>query len=162
MVLDARDQNLLTLLEQVLLDRPYMHDIADVFVKSRIDSHMLRADSESLAMLILVFDVEHEWDASWILAHHFLEEAHRQVDALDYKRLVALVEGIDHLGQLLGHQTALLFVALESDPVFRSVLALLCGNRRACFVRGAEKRRVVLLLQKVSHDVSHRVSREDR
>ena len=34
------------------------------------------------------------------------------MDALDYEGLVALVEGIDDLGQLLGDQTALLFVPL--------------------------------------------------
>ena len=98
MVLDARDQNLLTFLQQVLLNRPYMHDIADVFVESWIDCHMLSAHSESFTMLILIFDVKYEWDARGILAHHFPEEAHRQVYALDYERLVALVEGIYHLG----------------------------------------------------------------
>ena len=76
-VLDARDQNLLTLLEQVLLNRSNMSDITDVFVESWIDCHVLRPNSKSLTMLILIFDVEDEGDARRVLAHHFLEEAHR-------------------------------------------------------------------------------------
>ena len=118
MVLDPRDENLLALLEQVLLDRSDVSDVADVLVEPRIDGHVLGADGKSFAMFVLVLDVENERDARGILAHHLLQEAHRQMDTLHDERLVSLVERVDDFREFFGHERALLLVAFERDPVF--------------------------------------------
>ena len=103
-ILDSRDQNLLALLEQVLLNSSDVRNVAYVLVEPRIDGHVLGADRESFAMFVLVLNVEDERNARRILAHHLLQEAHCQVDALHNQRLVSLVEMIDDFCEFFGHQ----------------------------------------------------------
>jgi hypothetical protein len=86
-----------------------------LLVETWVNGHVLGADSEPLTVLVLIFYVKHEWDARGVLGHHFLDEAHRQVHALDNQRLVALVALVDDFGQFFCHKCALFFVALESD-----------------------------------------------
>ena len=74
---------LLTLLEQVLLNCSNVLYVADVLVELRVDGHMLRAYCKALTVLVLVLYIEDEGDARRILAHHFFQEAHGQVDSLD-------------------------------------------------------------------------------
>ena len=72
MVFDTGDQDLLTFLEQVLLDSPNMQDVANVLVELWIDGHVLSSHGEPLTMFVLVLDVEHERNTRWILSHHLL------------------------------------------------------------------------------------------
>ena len=118
MVFDAGNQNLLALLQQVILDRPDVLDVADVLVEAWVNGHVLGADSEPFTVLVLVFDVENEWDASGVFGHHFLQETHRQVHALDNQRLVALVALVYDLGEFFCDECALFLVTLESDLLF--------------------------------------------
>lgn len=85
MVFDPRNEDFFTFFEQVFLDRPNMLNIADVLVKSRINSHVLSSDSEPFSMLVLVLDVEYKRDAGRVLGHHLFEEAWRQVHSLHYE-----------------------------------------------------------------------------
>ena len=72
MVFDTGDQDLLTFLEQVLLNGPNMQDVANVLVELWIDGHVLSSHGKSLTMFVLVLDVEHERNTRWILSHHLL------------------------------------------------------------------------------------------
>ena len=118
MVFDSRDEDFFTFLKKILLNSANMLDVADVLIEARVDSHVLGAHREALPVLVLVFYVQNEGDARRVLAHHFFQEAHREVDALDHQRLIALVEAVDHLSELFCHKRALLLVALQSDPIF--------------------------------------------
>ena len=104
MILDSWDQDFFTFLEEVFLDRSYVLYVIDVLVESRVDCHVFGAHCKSLSMLVLVLNVEDEWDAGWILAHHFLQEAHGQMDTLNDKRLIAPVEMIYHFCKLFCHE----------------------------------------------------------
>ena len=117
-ILNAWDQNFLALLQQILLNRSDVRNVAYILVESRVDSHVFGSHRKPFTVLIFVLDVEDEGDARRILAHHFLQKAHSQMDALDDQRLVPLVERFDDFGELLGYQRALLLVAVERDPVF--------------------------------------------
>ena len=83
-VLDARDQNLFAFLQEVLLDRADVLDVTDVLVEARINGHVFGPHSESFPVLVLIFYVQNEGDASRVLPHHLLEEAHRQVNSFDH------------------------------------------------------------------------------
>lgn len=115
-VLDARHKHLFALLEQVLLNSADVLNVADVLVESWVNGHVFGTHGESLPMLVLVFDIENEGDAGWILAHHLFEEPSRQVDPFNDQRLVALVKRVYHFGELFGDQRALLLIALERRP----------------------------------------------
>ena len=117
-ILDARNQDFFALLQQVLLNRSDVLNVADVLVELWIDGHVLGANSESLTMLVLVLDVQNERDARWILAHHFLEEAHGQVNAFNDKRLISPIKVINDFCKFFRNKRALLFVSFECDPVF--------------------------------------------
>ena len=71
MVFDTRNQDLLTFLEQVLLDSPNMQDVANVLVELWVNGHVLSSHGEPLTMFVLVLDVEDKGNTSWILSHHF-------------------------------------------------------------------------------------------
>ena len=73
-ILNSRDQNFLSLLHQVVLDSAYMLNTADVLVEFRVNRHVLGSNSEALAMLVLILDVEHERYAGWVPSQHLLEE----------------------------------------------------------------------------------------
>lgn len=100
MILDPWDQNLFTLLKQVFLDRADVLNVTDILIESWVNGHVFCPNCKSFTVLVLVLDVEDKWDASWVSAHHLLHEIHSEVDALDHNRLVALVEGVDYLGEL--------------------------------------------------------------
>ena len=81
----------------MFLDDPDASHILDVLVKLRIDSHVLRADSEALFVFILICDADDEGNTRWVLLHHIEHEANRQVDTLDDDGLVASLEVINDL-----------------------------------------------------------------
>ena len=155
MVLDPRYENFFTFLQQVFLDRPNMLNVADVLVKSWINSHVLCPDSEPLPMLVLVLDVKDERDAGRVLGHHLFEETWCQVHYFHYKGFVALVKGVNHLGKFFGDQRTLLFVAFESHPRLAGILANVFRDCVSGLVSGAEQGWVILLFQKIAHHMSH-------
>ena len=77
-----------------------MLNIADILIEFRINGHVFGPDSKAFTVLVLILDVKNEWNASWILGHHFFEETHCQVDTLDNQRFVPLIKRIDHLCKL--------------------------------------------------------------
>ena len=133
-ILDSRNQDLLALLEQVLLDRANVLNVADVLVKLWVYSHVLGADGEALPVLILVLDVKYEWDARWVLRHHFFQKTHRKMHTLNNERLIAFVETVNNFGQLLCNQGRLLLVSFQSDPVLACILAILLRDHVASLV----------------------------
>ena len=137
-----------------------MLDVADVFVEFGVDGHVFGSDCEPLAMFVLVLDVEDKRDASWILSHHLLEETHSEMHTLYHQRLVSLVEVINHLGELLLNQGALLLISFESDPVLRGVLPLLERDLLSSLVGGAEEHGVLALFEEVAHHMSDGVRGE--
>ena len=98
MILDPRNQDLLTFLEQVLLDCANMLNITDVLVEFRVNGHVLSPDCKSFAMLVLVLNVENKRDAGRVFGHHLFDEAHSKMNSLYNERFVALVEAIDDFG----------------------------------------------------------------
>ena len=76
MILNSRDEDFLALFQEVLLNCPDVCNVTDVLVESWVNSHVLGSHGEPLSMLVLVFDVENEWNASWIFTHHLFEEVH--------------------------------------------------------------------------------------
>ena len=103
-ILYSWDENLFALFEQVLLDSANMLDIADILVKFRIDSHMLGSDCKSLSMLVLILNIEHKGDTSWIFCHHLLYKAHSKVDTFHNERLIALVKRVYYFRKLLRYE----------------------------------------------------------
>ena len=154
-VLNSWNQNLLALLKQVLLDRSDVLNVADVLVEARVDGHMFGSHREAFSVLVLVLYIEHERDAGRVLGHHLFQEAGREVDSFDDKGFIALVEGFDDFGDLLGDQGALLLVALQGDPALGRVLPFFLEHGAAGFVRRTEQGRVCLLFQEVAHHVPH-------
>ena len=83
------------------------------------------------------------------------------MDTFDYKRLVALVKRINDFGEFLRNKGTLLFIALQRDPILARVVPVLQRYRIAGFIGGAEQCWVFGFLQEVTHDVPHRVRRQD-
>ena len=92
MILNSRDQDFFALFQKVLLNCSDVCNVTDVLVESWVNSHVLGSHGEPLSMLVLVFDVENKWNASWIFTHHLFEEAHCQMNTLNDQRFVPLIE----------------------------------------------------------------------
>lgn len=84
-VLELWDQHLIGLLDQVILDRADVLNVLDVFIKARINRHVLGPDCEPLAMLLSAPDVQNERNQVLVLSHHLLQKGYRQVHAFNNK-----------------------------------------------------------------------------
>ena len=86
---------------------------------------MLGSHSESLSMLVLIFNVEHKGKTSWIFGKHLFDELDCKMHAFHNKGLLARVKVVNDFRQFFLYKSALLFVAFESQPILRCILAFL-------------------------------------
>ena len=97
----------------------------NVLIEFRVNCHVLGSDSKSLSVLVLILDVEYEGKTSRIFGKHLFDELDCKMYAFDYKGLLSRVEIVDYFRQLFLYKGALLFVAFESQPILRCILAFL-------------------------------------
>jgi len=68
-VINARDQNCLRLLLQVLLNNPNALIVGDVLIVLGVDSHLFGPHREPLLVLLLIVNVDDKGDARGVLLH---------------------------------------------------------------------------------------------